>query len=240
MLDVDHDDDAERAALNLLGVDDLPLTPTVRTGRGTRLQLYFADPGGLAKKARDGFELRVGEHQCILPPSEHPETGRRYEWLPGRAPWEVDLAELPLRADRLLQSRAAERLVSAARTDKGRHNVLRPCGARSRTARSSNRDPRLPQRHPQQRSAQARLTRRRRRAGRGRSTSGPAGSRGPCGLPEREAIATIESGLGAGLKQPRRPSAHTAPEPTRASESVESVTDSQGGTEAGRTYRLSL
>jgi hypothetical protein len=93
VLDVDRDD-ADAAALELLGTDELPATPAVRTGSG-RLQLYFADPGGLAKRVRDGFELRVGEHQCVAPPSEHPDSGRPYQWLPGRAPWEVPPAELP-------------------------------------------------------------------------------------------------------------------------------------------------
>src|SRR4051794_7216460 len=94
VLDVDRDDDPDTRALELLGVDALPRTPIVRTGRG-RLQIYFADPGGLEKRTREGFELRVGEHQCVAPPSVHPDTGRGYEWLPERAPWEVELAELP-------------------------------------------------------------------------------------------------------------------------------------------------
>lgn len=93
VLDVDRDN-ADAACLELLGTGELPATPTVRTGSG-RLQVYYADPGGLQKRARDGFELRVGPHQCIAPPSVHPDTGRPYEWLPGRAPWEVALAELP-------------------------------------------------------------------------------------------------------------------------------------------------
>jgi putative DNA primase/helicase len=94
VLDVDRDVDPDGACLELLGVEELPQTPIVRTGRG-RLQLYFRDPGGLTKKTKDGFELRVGEHQCVAPPSVHPDTGKVYEWLPGRAPWDVDLADLP-------------------------------------------------------------------------------------------------------------------------------------------------
>jgi Bifunctional DNA primase/polymerase, N-terminal len=82
VLDVDRDD-ADDAVRELLG-DEVPETPIVRTGSG-KLQLYFADPGGLRKAARDGFELRVGAHMCVLPPSEHPDTGRRYVWE--RAPW---------------------------------------------------------------------------------------------------------------------------------------------------------
>jgi hypothetical protein len=84
VLDVDVADDPDAAACDLLGVRELPETPTVRTGSG-KLQIYFADPGGLRKRARDGFELRVGPHMCVLPPSEHPETGRPYVWE--RLPW---------------------------------------------------------------------------------------------------------------------------------------------------------
>ncbi len=91
VLDVDRDD-AEEAVVELLG--SLPATPTVRTGSG-RLHVYYRDPGGLEKRARDGFELRVGAHQVIAPPSVHPDTGTAYAWLPGRAPEEVALAQLP-------------------------------------------------------------------------------------------------------------------------------------------------
>jgi Bifunctional DNA primase/polymerase, N-terminal/AAA domain/Primase C terminal 1 (PriCT-1) len=95
VLDVDREN-ADEAALELLGTDALPETPIVRTGR-ERLQIYFRDPGGLNKRVRDGFELRVGNHMCVAPPSVHPDTGRTYAWLPGRAPWETQLAELPAR-----------------------------------------------------------------------------------------------------------------------------------------------
>ncbi len=91
IVDVDHDD-SEAAVRELLG--ELPPTPTVRTGRG-RLQVYFRDPGGLEKTVRDGLELRVGGHQCVAPPSAHPDTGREYVWLPGLEPWTVPLADLP-------------------------------------------------------------------------------------------------------------------------------------------------
>jgi DNA-binding HxlR family transcriptional regulator len=72
---------------------ELPATPTVRSG-GKSIHLYFRANG--AKPAeRDGLELRAGAQQCVLPPSVHPETMRPYAWLPGRAPWEVELALVP-------------------------------------------------------------------------------------------------------------------------------------------------
>jgi hypothetical protein len=93
ILDVDLDD-ADAATLRLLGTETLPATPIVRTGSG-RLQVYFADPGGIEKSVREGFELRVGPHMCVAPPSVHPETGKPYTWLDGREPWTVPLAPLP-------------------------------------------------------------------------------------------------------------------------------------------------
>src|SRR6266516_631206 len=50
-------------------------------------------PEACQKAARDGIELRLGPHQCVLPPSEHPDTGRPYAWAPGREPWALPLAE---------------------------------------------------------------------------------------------------------------------------------------------------
>jgi Bifunctional DNA primase/polymerase, N-terminal len=62
-----------------------PLTPTVRTG-SDRLHFYFQPPAGFEKRVREGIELRLGAHQCVLPPSEHPDTGKPYAWLPGASP----------------------------------------------------------------------------------------------------------------------------------------------------------
>jgi hypothetical protein len=106
VLDVDVDSDSDGAALELLALQELPGTPIVRTGSG-KLHIYFADPGGLHKKAKDGFELRVGPHICVLPPSEHPETGRRYAWE--RAPWEVALAPLPGRLVEFFSARQRQK-----------------------------------------------------------------------------------------------------------------------------------
>jgi hypothetical protein len=89
ILDVDRDD-AHEATEELLG--GWPTTPVVVTGSG-KLHVYFRDPGGLEKRERDGFELRVGAHHVLAPPSIHPDSGRLYRWL--RPPWAVELAELP-------------------------------------------------------------------------------------------------------------------------------------------------
>ena len=105
VLDVDVEGDALAAYLELLGATGLPATPIVRTGSG-KVQAYYADPGGLQKTVRDGFELRVGPHQCIAPPSVHPDSGKPYHWLVGHEPWTIPLAPLP---QRLIDYFAAER-----------------------------------------------------------------------------------------------------------------------------------
>jgi hypothetical protein len=114
VIDVDIDDDPEGALLALLGTDTLPETPICRTGRG-RLQVYFADPGGLEKRVDAlGIELRVGPHFCVAPPSIHPDTGGSYKWLIGHAPWGVPLAPLPARVIEHFGAVAGNRSVPAA------------------------------------------------------------------------------------------------------------------------------
>jgi hypothetical protein len=74
----------------------LPDTVETRTGGGGR-HLYFAHPGGLALNRvgiAPGIDFR-GDGGCVVvPPSVHP-SGRRYEWLPRRAPHEIGTAALP-------------------------------------------------------------------------------------------------------------------------------------------------
>ncbi len=90
---LEYDTDAAAARLADLLDGDLPLTPIAQTGSG-RLHLYFRDPG-VAKSARGGLELRTGAHQCVVPPSLHPGTGRRYRWLANLEPWSVELVDVP-------------------------------------------------------------------------------------------------------------------------------------------------
>lgn len=63
----------------------LPLTLTVLTGGADRGEhrYFLRPPGPLVTKSRlaPGLDLRMpGKHCCVLPPSVHPETRRRYEW----------------------------------------------------------------------------------------------------------------------------------------------------------------
>jgi hypothetical protein len=79
--------------VKLLGPN--PSTPTCRSG-GKSIHYWFldVDPPGNGRSV-NGLEWRRGNQQVVLPPSVHPQTGRRYVWLPGLAPWEVAFASVP-------------------------------------------------------------------------------------------------------------------------------------------------
>ena len=79
-------------------LDGLPETVTASTGREGAVHYYFEDPGGLGNSAgrlAPHVDVRADGGQVVFPGSTHPETGKRYEWLPGKAPWEIGLARLP-------------------------------------------------------------------------------------------------------------------------------------------------
>jgi putative DNA primase/helicase len=79
--------------LELLG-GLVPKTAVCRTGSG-RGHAYYLNRDEVAPATRDGLELRAGGQQCALPPSDHPETGKPYEWVNGHAPWDLELLPLP-------------------------------------------------------------------------------------------------------------------------------------------------
>ncbi|HUT58123.1 MAG TPA: phage/plasmid primase, P4 family, partial [Phycisphaerae bacterium] len=77
---------------------DLPPTVKVNTGRPGAFHLYFRCTraiGNSAGKLGQHVDVRGDGGQVVYPGSVHPETGRRYEWAMGLAPWEVEVAELP-------------------------------------------------------------------------------------------------------------------------------------------------
>ena len=89
---LEYDDERARGTFEQLVGDGLP--PIVITGSGKR-HAYYEACAGIAKVTRDGLELRVGSHQCVAPPSVHPETGMPYAW--DCAPWERPPPPLPER-----------------------------------------------------------------------------------------------------------------------------------------------
>ncbi len=84
--------------------------PRVRTGSGAGWHLYVA-PTGLPDTigVLDSVDYRAAGRYVVAPPSRHPTTGRRYQWVPGR-----DL-DTPLAA---LQAECAE----LAATPEGERN----------------------------------------------------------------------------------------------------------------------
>jgi hypothetical protein len=74
------------------------ITPTAITGGGGRHVLFEALPGLEISNSRkllpDGVDVRADRAYIVAPPSLH-ESGQRYAWQPGRAPWEVPPRPLP-------------------------------------------------------------------------------------------------------------------------------------------------
>lgn len=72
------------------GVTEITRTPTWTSGRPDRCQMAFLVPEEvwpvlrtkkIATAAGEGFEFRWAGAQSVLPPSQHPVTGRPYEWI---------------------------------------------------------------------------------------------------------------------------------------------------------------
>lgn len=104
LLFVDHDGPSVADLLrDRFGLEDLPETVAVTSGKPGRFQAIYRVPEEFwpaiktakFKAATKGeqLELRWDGAQSVVV-GEHPETGS-YKWLPGRAPWELDVAEAP-------------------------------------------------------------------------------------------------------------------------------------------------
>ena len=85
------------------------------TGGGGRQKLFRYPPGWRAPTNRTsiGVDIRGQAGFAVMPPSHH-ESGHDYEWMAGRAPWEIEIAMAP---QWLLD--AIEALVEAYGGDKG-------------------------------------------------------------------------------------------------------------------------
>ena len=78
----------------------LPDTVEFTTGAGRRI-LYQLPYGLQTKKSKTTLEGTHAEvafccqgQQTVIPPSVH-YTGRKYEWVPGKSPFETDIAQAP-------------------------------------------------------------------------------------------------------------------------------------------------
>ena len=109
-------------------------TAEQRTGGGG-LQKFFRAPAGRhcpTNKTPKGVDIRGQGGFAVIPPSRH-ESGKDYEWLPGRAPWEAGIAEAPewlLNAvDDLVEAHGGHKGASAQRTPgEGQTPELDPWG----------------------------------------------------------------------------------------------------------------
>ncbi|MEZ6017530.1 MAG: DUF3987 domain-containing protein [Planctomycetota bacterium] len=199
------DDSEEQGAAELLS---LPRTWTVRTGSG-RHHYYFKWPDEPVPNRPSAFGLKVelrGDGMAVLyPGSVHPDTNRLYEWAPGLDPASIELAELPqAHLDGLRRPVTPARPPGAQRAEVPHGTSLRDrLLAEVRLATEGTRNSAL------NRAAFTLGG----LVGRGDLDRGDAeddllDAAIQVGLPEREARATIASGLSKGIE---RPLARTGP-----------------------------
>lgn len=97
VIDVDAGGEATLAELERKH-GPLPATVAARTGGGGR-HIHFKHPGfpiknDVKRRLGPGLDVRGDGGFVVAPPSLH-ASGNYYEWLPGLAPWECKLAEMP-------------------------------------------------------------------------------------------------------------------------------------------------
>lgn len=87
---------------------ELPSTVTVISGGGGRHFYYRSNERYTNARGRlpPRIDVRGEGGQIVAAGSIHPDTGRTYSYEPGRAPWEVAIAELPASIAALLRGGA--------------------------------------------------------------------------------------------------------------------------------------
>jgi hypothetical protein len=111
---IDVDAGGDVAALGL------PETVTARTGGGG-FHYFFkcAQPlKNTAGKLGLHIDTRGDGGQVVAPGSIHPETGVMYEWVDGREPWSIAVADLPQAIAERLNAPRAEKPANVAPTPK--------------------------------------------------------------------------------------------------------------------------
>ena len=202
VIDVDHGGDAEQLGL--------PPTVTVRTGgNGTHFYYRCLEPlGNSSGKLGIHVDVRADGGQVVFPGSVHPETSMAYEWAQGRSPAEVRIADLPAHLLERLRSPspASQAVLSPSKTPpkvpRGRRYAVR---ALEREA-ALLRDARRGTRNDALNKAAFRMGT---LMGDGRLDRNSVeeallDAAVAVGLEQGEAQATIRSGLGSGIQQPRQ------------------------------------
>ena len=130
-IDVEYDCDAGRQTIEELGLADIE-TPTFRSSRSVH-RIFRWQPG-LPEKAVvkvAGLEIRTGGggrgSQSIAPPSRH-ASGVDYEWVEGRTPWDVEIAEIPAGILELLAGSAPGPGAGKAKSPKAAAIFAAPAG----------------------------------------------------------------------------------------------------------------
>jgi hypothetical protein len=82
VVDVDPRDSGAQHLCDLLAGRRLTPTLTAHTGGGG-LHAWYACPGPYRRKLCPGVDLKPHDAYVIVPPSVHPDTGRRYTWANG-------------------------------------------------------------------------------------------------------------------------------------------------------------
>ncbi len=206
---LDVDGDAGATTLAALTARNGPLPPTWRVSTGKGAHWYFWMPAGracrnTAGRLGPGLDTRGEGGYVVAPPSIHP-SGRLYQWAPGRSTRETELADAPTWLLDLLDRPKPAAPQAAAELPAGigpEHPYIRRAveGELNRIldATEGTRN------HALNRAAFAlgqlvgagaldAAYVRRRLYGYGLRI----------GLTEQECIATIDSGIAAGMKQPR-------------------------------------
>jgi putative DNA primase/helicase len=203
---IDADPGADLAAMGL------PDTVTAMTGRPGAKHLYFSHDGPLGNssgKFAPHVDVKADGGQVVFPGSIHPETGATYTWAEGHAPWEMQLAELP--------PHVIEKLTAEPEKSKAAAPTPRPLRqAKSREQRYATMALRLElnQLHQAQEGSRNDTLN---KAAFNLGTLVGAGlldradveaalqsAAEAVGLPQKEAGATIRSGLDSGVQHPRQ------------------------------------
>jgi len=96
-LDVDADDGGFESLAAMVSQNGLPDTVTNRTGGGGEHRLFQYRGESIRNRVKDigdGLDVRATGGYIVVPPSVH-RTGALYQWAPGRGPDEIEPADAP-------------------------------------------------------------------------------------------------------------------------------------------------
>lgn len=116
-IDVDPRNGGDKTIAELLrSHGNLPPTVEAATGGGGQHLLYQRNGKRPVGKLGPGIEVKSDGGYIVVAPSIH-QSGQRYRWISGRAPGEIEIAELPERWRSLLYGDATETAPNTPRPD---------------------------------------------------------------------------------------------------------------------------